>query len=236
MPSEQIQYEGKDLESMSFAQNYHRWIVSIFRKYLGKRVAEVGAGSGNFSSLLASENIQELVAIEPSQEMFPLLREKFRNTPRVVCAQALFADIYTHYTEHFDSIVYVNVLEHIEHDAIELHYVHQSLKQGGYVCIFVPALPWLYSVFDASLGHYRRYEKKQLEKLLENAGFVIVKISFFDFFGIIPWFVACTLFRRKLSAGNTAAYDTIVVPFSRVFEFLIPVPLGKNLIAVGKKK
>ena len=76
MPSEQIQYEGKDLESMSFAQNYHRWIVSIFRKYLGKRVAEVGAGSGNFSSLLASENIQELVAIEPSQEMFPLLREK----------------------------------------------------------------------------------------------------------------------------------------------------------------
>ena len=94
-------------------------------------------------------------------------------------------------------MVYVNVLEHIENDKQELFYINQSLKTGGYVCIFVPALAWLYSDFDASIGHYRRYYKKQLIDLVEKAGFEIVKISYFDIMGIIPWFIFLRFLRKN---------------------------------------
>ena len=232
----QINYEGKDLEAMSFAQNYHSWVVDEFSPFLGERVGEVGAGSGNFSSLLLNEKITSLVAIEPSQEMYPLLVERFSTDERVACRQGIFADFYTEYTNYFDSIVYVNVLEHIKDDKQELRYMHQSLKNGGSVCIFVPALSWLYSDIDASVGHYRRYHKKQLRELVEGTGFEIVKIKYFDIVGIIPWLIFFKIFKKKLTANDAILYDKIVVPVLRIVESLLPMPIGKNLIVIGRKK
>ena len=231
-----VKYEGKDLEAMFFAQNYHRWVISIFKPYLGKKIAEVGAGSGNVSSMLLLEKPQELVVVEPSDDMYPKLKENFLQNSSVVTVHSLFSEVYEKYKNYFDSVVYVNVLEHVEHDAQELRYIHDSLLPGGHVCIFVPALPSLYSEFDASIGHYRRYTKQGLKKILEESGFEIVKITYFDFIGIIPWFIVFKLFRKKLSAGNTSAYDRFVVPFSKVVESILPVPVGKNIVAIARKK
>lgn len=236
MASTPVRYEGRDLEAMSFARRYHQWIADIFAPYLGNQVAEVGAGSGNFSSLLVGKNVQNLVAIEPSREMFPLLKQKFDGDVRVITRHALFQDMCKEYQNHFDSVVYVNVLEHIEKDDQELRSVYQSLKAGGHVCIFVPALPWLYSDFDASVGHYRRYTKRQLEQLLKETGFDIVRISYFDLIGIIPWFIFFKLFRKKLSTGDAVLYDRFVVPFVRMCESIVPIPVGKNLIVIAKKQ
>ena len=231
----QLSYKGRDLEAMSFAKNYYRWVADEFSQFLDGRVAEIGAGSGNFSSLILGKKIEKLVAIEPSQEMYPLLRDKFYTDNRVLCRQAIFTDIYKEYSYYFDSMVYVNVLEHIENDKQELFYINQSLKNGGYVCIFVPALAWLYSDFDASVGHYRRYYKKQLIDLVEKAGFEIVKISYFDIMGIIPWFIFFKIFKKKLTANDAALYDKIVIPVLRAIESFLPIPTGKNLILVAKK-
>ncbi len=231
-----VKYEGKDLEAMFFAQNYHRWVLSVFKSFLGKKIAEVGAGSGNISSMLLLEKPHELVVVEPSDEMYPKLKNVFLQNSSVVCVQGLFSDVYKKYNNHFDSIVYVNVLEHIENDVLELSYIHHSLIQGGCVCIFVPALPYLYSEFDASIGHYRRYTKHGLKSILEESGFEIIKISYFDMIGIIPWFIVFKLFRKKLSAKNTSVYDTFVVPFSKKLESILPVPIGKNLIVIARKK
>lgn len=231
-----LRYEGRDLEAMSFAQNYYQWVADEFRPFLGKRVGEVGAGSGSFSSLILKNKIDTLVAIEPSQEMYPLLAEKFGGVMNVVCRQAVFADLYKEYEGQFDSMVYVNVLEHIEDDRQELLYINNALKSGGSVCIFVPALSWLYSDFDASVGHYRRYHKKQLQELVEEAGFEIVKISYFDIVGIIPWFIFFKLLKKKLTANNATLYDKIVVPVLRIIESFLPIPIGKNLIVIAKKK
>ncbi len=231
-----VKYEGKDLEAMSFAHNYHTWVLSKFRPYLGKAVAEVGAGSGNVTTMLLGQGVEELVAVEPSDEMYPLLTQKFHSMPQVVSIHALFADIYQKYIGHFDSVVYVNVMEHVEHEQQELQYIQQALKPCGHVCIFVPALPWLYSEFDASIGHYRRYTKKYIKTLLVEAGFEIVTLSYFDVLGIIPWLIVFTLFKKKLSSGNTALYDGYVVPFSRILESVFPVPIGKNILVVARKK
>jgi SAM-dependent methyltransferase len=235
MDRSSISYEGRDLEAMSFAQNYHTWIASLFRPYLGKKVAEIGAGRGNFSTLLLAEDIEELVCVEPSTEMYPLLVQHTETDTRVSCRQGFFSDVSKEFPEQFDSVVYVNVLEHVERDEDELDVMNSALKKGGYICIFVPALPWLYSDLDASVGHYRRYYKKELEALVQKKGFTIEHSTYFDGVGIIPWFVFFKLFHKKLSPGNTSLYDKVIVPIVRIIESLIPVPIGKNVLLIARK-
>jgi len=231
-----LTYEGRDLEAMSFARNYHTWIADLFAPYVRGRVIEVGAGSGNFSDFLLERGPEHLVAIEPSEEMYPKLAGRFKENPLVDTRKAFFSDIAADYAGKVDTMVYVNVLEHVEQDAEELKLVYATLRPGGTVCIFVPALPWLYSELDASIGHYRRYTKGQLRKLMEEAGFSIVRISYFDFFGILPWFVYFRLLRGRAGSGTTSAYDRFVVPIARILESIVPPPVGKNLFVIARKK
>ncbi len=228
-------YEGRDLEAMSFARNYHRWIVSEFRPYLGDVVAEVGAGSGNVSQMLLAEPVRRLVAVEPSDQMYPLLAGRLAGEPRAQTEQVYFSTLRDRFRETFDSVVYVNVLEHVPDDAGELRAVWDTLKPGGHLCVFVPALSWLYSDFDASIGHFRRYHREPLRRLLREAGFEVVRLRYFDSLGILPWLVVFRLMRRRLGGGDVAAYDRWAVPVLRAVESRVPVPLGKNLLAVARK-
>lgn len=229
-------YEGKDIEAMASAPNYYRWIAHIFAPFIKGSVLEVGAGSGTFSELLAERPITELVAVEPSKEMYPILAERFRNSESVVCRQAFFPDICEQYREHFDTAVYINVLEHIADDRAELEHVHSALKDGGVVCIFVPALSWLFSESDRSVGHYRRYHKEPLRKLLEETGFDVVSIRYFDVVGVLPWLLFMKLMKKKVTGNSVAVYDSVVVPMMRRVEAFIPPPLGKNLIVIARKR
>lgn len=230
-----LQYFGRDLEAMSFAENYHKWIVDEFRPYLGDSVAEIGAGTGNFSKFLVAAEIKSLVAFEPSGNMYPLLKEHFKNNKKVDTVPAFLKDAVKNYQDSFDSVVYVNVLEHVEDDEKELSYVFAALKEKGHLLLFVPALSWLYSKLDRNLGHYRRYHKNALAKLVQNAGFSIVKVKYFDFVGILPWFIAFVLLQQSITGDSVALYDKFVVPVMRVAEGVISPPIGKNLLLVGKK-
>jgi len=226
-------YFGKDLEAMSFAQNYHRWILSEFAPYLGQIVAEVGAGIGSFSRLLLDSGIARLVAFEPSTNMFPLLVQTLGADERAIAVNACFTPAGNEL--RFDSILYVNVLEHVQDHATELTNAHAALKAGGHLLLFVPALPWLYGSLDRQVGHYRRYKKGELVELVRHAGFDIVKAHYFDAAGIIPWYVAFVLLERPISAGSVSLYDRLVVPIARTVERLLRPPIGKNLLLVARK-
>src|SRR5207249_7905308 len=130
-------YPGRDLEAMQFAHNYHRWILEEARPFIGRVVAEVGAGRGSFSRLLLQlSHIEQSIAFEPSMEMFQLLMKAIGSDPRVSPQQSRFAT--GRHTERFDSMVYVNVLEHVENDREELQRIRESLRLGGTAIIFVP--------------------------------------------------------------------------------------------------
>jgi SAM-dependent methyltransferase len=231
----EVEYDSRDLEMMSVAVRYHRWILSRIAPYLGKRVAEVGAGSGSFSELILGEPVEELVAVEPSKNLFPLITAAIGKDPRVTLKRAFFSEVASDYSARFDSVLYINVLEHIEDEAKELEAAHASLKAGGYLCVFVPALPALYSENDRAVGHIRRYTKAYLRKVVRDAGFSVVRLYWFDFFGIAPWFILCTLMGKRPNAGNASLYDALVVPAARAIESIIPPPIGKNLILIARK-
>ncbi len=229
-------YEGRDLEAMSFAKNYYRWLEGFFAPYFRGRGIEVGAGSGNFTEMLLTHDFESLVAIEPSAAMYTLLEERFSMNPKVTTHNKMLSEIYSEMPNSFETVVYINVLEHIENDTQELAYANQILKKNGHLCIFVPALPWLYSAFDARVGHYRRYYKKDLERLLDSNGFEIVHSSYFDIAGILPWLIFFTIGGLTLSSGKTKAYDRYVVPLVSRIEAYIPIPIGKNIIVVARKR
>jgi SAM-dependent methyltransferase len=227
-------YPGRDLEAMTFALNYHRWIVAQFAPYLGDTVAEVGAGSGSVSKLLLHQDIKQLFAFEPSDNMYQVLVNELRNETRANAVNDFFHP--RHGKQRFDAVAYINVLEHIEDDRIELANAFEALKANGHLLLFVPALTWLYSEHDKEIGHFRRYTKSGLASLVEQSGFTIVKARYFDVVGIVPWYVNFVLLRNSIGGRSVALYDKVVVPLVRRVETAVPPPIGKNVLLVAKKR
>jgi len=235
-PQESPQYYGRDLEAMSFAPRYHQWILDSIYPHLGTQVLEVGAGSGNFTRLLLQYSQLQLTAIEPSANMYPMLAELENHHGALHTANATLAMLAPQMTNTFDSVLYINVLEHIEDDAGELALVMQVLKPGGKLIVFVPALGFLFSHFDTLIGHYRRYHRKPLENLVSTAGYDIDCLHYFDIAGILPWYVNFTLFKAATIPDSVALYDSLVVPVMRRLEKLVVPPIGKNLLLIAHQR
>lgn len=232
-------YIGTDLEAMSFAPNYHRWILDAFRPFLGKRLVEVGAGTGSFSALLAETEPESLDLVEPSS-MTDRLQKRFTNSDasKMRIFDSLFIDASKEIkSRRPDSIIYVNVLEHIEDDDAELAAVQETLEPGGRIFIFVPAHQWLYGAFDKSVGHFRRYTKPDLERKCLSAGFRILISTYFDLAGIAPWWIKYRLLKSSnLSPSSVRLYDKYIVPLSRRLDRTTSAPTGKNILLIGEKE
>ncbi len=239
--SEKHGYAGKDLEAMSFAVNYHRWILSIFEPYLGKRIVEVGAGKGSFSELLLERRLESLSLVEPSAAMYQQLCRRMEELDPAVALKT-YNDVFENVADQIrttarpDSIIYVNVLEHIEDDVSELKVINRTLDKGGRVFIFVPALRWLHGSMDKQLDHFRRYTRTELEKKCVAAGFKVITSRYFDVMGVTPWWIKYVLLRSNdMEAGAVKFYDQTVVPFARRLESVLTPPIGKNVLLVAEK-
>jgi SAM-dependent methyltransferase len=234
-------YAGRELEAMAFAVNYHRWILEFFQPFLGTRIVEVGAGAGSFSELLREREIESLSLVEPSPAMYRLLLKRLgedNKDSRIRTYNALFGDVAAEIKsgQNPDSIIYVNVLEHIAGDEGELRTIHQTLCRGGRIFVLVPALHWLYSKFDVELGHERRYSSAELHEKLQGAGFKVLSSRYLDMIGIVPWLIKYRLLRSTtMEAGAVNLYDKCVVPISRTIESFVSPPIGKNVILIGER-
>lgn len=223
-------YPGKDLEAMAFAHRYHRWIRDRFRPHLGPRVGEVGAGIGDFSALLLEAGVESLIAWEPSANLHPALERRFSDDEHVTVMRERFTPPDA---GPLDALCYVNVLEHIEDDEAELARARRALLPDGRLCLFVPALPRLYSNHDRNVGHFRRYRRRELRDKLTRAGFVIREARWFDIAGILPWWLMYRVLGKTVTSNAVGGYDRWVIPVMRRAESLIPPPIGKNLLMVA---
>lgn len=231
----QTGYPGKDLEAMSFAQRYHRWIIAEIAPYLGQQAAEIGAGTGEVSKLLLDNGVESLSAFEPSDNLYPLLAANLEPYQSARTVHGFFEDHSEQLANTLDSVAFINVLEHIEHDADALQHAHRILKPGGHLLIFVPALQMLYSPHDAAIGHFRRYRRGPLVSMIESCGFEIERARYFDILGILPWLIAFRILKQDLGSGQVSLYDKLVVPVARVLEKLITPPIGKNVLVIARK-
>lgn len=226
------EYKGDDLGAMEVAHNYGRWIVKLLASVLHGRIAEIGAGTGTMSEHLLSTGV-ELHSFEPASTMYSKMaqRQVPPNSIWVRSNSGLPRDS----SEHFDGIVYLNVLEHIEDDRSEINRAVSMLRPGGRLGIVVPALPLLMSEFDRSIGHHRRYLKESLIEACSVDGFSIELVRYFDFLGVPPWFVVMRLLRGSLNRRTVSLYDRAIIPWlSRVERYVIP-PIGKNLLLIGRR-
>lgn len=241
--NETFAYPGRELEAMSGASNYHRWILGIFAPYLGRHLVEVGAGLGSFSELILEKHACETLSlVEPSGEMYQELAARARSmpaSPRVATYHANFPEAASliNASHSLDSVIYVNVLEHIADDEVELDAIHDALSDRGRVFLFVPALAWLYGAFDERVGHVRRYTKGELENKLQRAGFRPIVSRYFDLPGVAPWWIKYRLLKSAtMEPGAVRFYDRYVVPVARRVESLINPPVGKNVIVIAEKQ
>lgn len=232
-----------DLETMSGAVNYRAWMYHRLAPYIGRRILEVGAGIGNFTSLLLDREL--VVALDTHAPCVDALRTRLRlPRPSVDGARvlALQMDIAKCRPEDlpaqdFDTVICLNVLEHIEDDERALKIMRAVLRQDGRLVLLVPAFQFLYGTVDRSLQHYRRYTRKTLLPKLLAAGFVIDKSFYMNVIGTAGWFLNNRLLkRREESPRQILTFDRFVAPWADRIERLVPPPFGLSLIAICRKQ
>lgn len=238
--SGEINYLGRDLEVMVSAPNYAKWICESISPYIGKKVLEIGAGRGTISAILLSETNCQLIALEPSRKMFDILSNTIKDyldNNRADAIQGSLCEVSSKLCDKgIDTVIYVNVLEHIDKDSHEINMAKELLVEGGNIAIFSPALPSLYGRFDRNVGHYRRYRLSQLISLVENAGLKVVEARYTDIIGMILWWIKYRLFGSSgLELRSVVIFDKLIVPINRAIEKMLRVPIGKNVFVIARK-
>jgi SAM-dependent methyltransferase len=228
-----------ELEHLSAATRFTSWIVDALQPAFGRRILDVGAGFGAVSGAIAARAPElEIVAIEPAENVYSTLVTRTAALPNVETRQVTSRQLLDgDGAESFDTVLYVNVLEHILDDAAELETAYQLLRRRGQLGLFVPAMPSLYGSLDFKSGHYRRYTRDHLVDLLERVGFDEVSVRYFDPLGVLPyWTMYRLLDVQRLDAVSSTGYDRVVVPLGRSIERALPhPPRGKNLVAIARR-
>ncbi|HEX8904864.1 MAG TPA: class I SAM-dependent methyltransferase, partial [Longimicrobiaceae bacterium] len=188
-------YSGEELDALAEARNYYGWISGRFAPYLGGRILEVGAGIGTFTEhLLARAPGARITVVEPAENNYPHLERRFSGDPRVTPRYGYLDE--TVEPGSADSVVAVNVMEHVEDDGAFLRNAARALSPGGHVCLFVPALPALFGSLDRAFDHFRRYTRPVLRGRLESAGLTPVDVRYMNLPGVAAWWMAGKVLRR----------------------------------------
>ena len=227
----------RDLEIMADTVNYRKWIYDNIRTSLGKRVIELGAGIGNFTQLLTDRDI--VVAVDNSRAAVEKMKEKFSACENVIPLEIDIESPQLLDLARFDAdtIVCINVLEHIADDAKALSDMYTLLKPGNRLILLVPAFQFLFGTIDRIVGHHRRYSKRELSSRLIQAGFSIRGIYFMNCIAVFGWFLNNrVLKRREESPSQVALFDKCIAPWMQGIERVVRPPFGLSLIAIGEKK
>jgi SAM-dependent methyltransferase len=219
--------------TLRLATNYRAAVLREFAGHLRGRVLEIGAGVGQITSLLRRQpGVNAVVAVEPEGDFCAELR---RSWPPQLIVQGTSAAI--HSNSHWDALVSINVLEHVQADEDELRRYHCLLRASeGALCLFVPARPEIYAPIDRDFGHYRRYTRAELQVKLRQAGFQVVRLHYFNLAGYFAWWLNfCVLRQRHFEAVAVRLFDRVIFPPMNAVETrLCRPPLGQSLVAVGR--
>lgn len=227
-----MNYSGWELNFFDRSNYFRKYQYNLIKKYLGKKILEVGPGSGEFANKYFI-NKKKLFLTELNTTLRNKLKKKFKNKLHIKILGKKINNI----KNSFDTICYLDVIEHIKEDEIEIINALKKIKKNGHLVIIVPANQLLYSNYDKSIGHFRRYEKKYFINLTKKNNLNLIKLSYFDSIGFFFLIVNKILNPKK--NNNLSIVTTIwnlLVPLSILIDKLTFNTFGKSLICVFKKR
>ena len=237
MDNANLRYQGSELDLFLRAVNWKRYFGGMLRPYVGGRVLEVGAGIGANVEAVETPDVAEWVCLEPDPELAERIRQRIDRHELPAKCRVIAGTIERIAPEdRFDAILYIDVLEHIEDDAGELRRAAAHLAEGGRLIVLAPAHQFLFSPFDAAIGHFRRYSRRSLTHLAPP-GMRLVRASMIDSFGLCASLANRLLLRSAMpTASQVAFWDRILVPLSRIGDRLSFHKVGKSVLVVWRRE
>lgn len=232
----QAMYRGRELETFALAHNWKRYFAALLSPHITGRVLEVGAGIGGTTEALWSDRVTAWTCLEPDPKLAQRLTG-LRSGPRaddaleVVVGTVEGMDT----SRRFDTILYVDVLEHIEDDRGELERASALLSQGGRLAVLSPAHPFVFSPFDAEIGHYRRYTASSLAALRPET-LKRKALLYADGVGLLLSLANRLLLKQDLPTERQILFwDRWLIPASRLLDPILGRRLGRSVIVVYER-
>lgn len=238
--TEQVDKEGfETLSTLSAADNFNQWMFDTLRPFIKGKIFEAGSGIGNISGLLL--NMGQTVTL--SDFSFPyrkLLQEKFGAHPHLAGVLDMdlederFDEKFAPYFGTYDTVIALNVIEHVKNDGSAVANCKKLLKEGGHFIMLVPAYQLLYNRFDKELGHYRRYNKKGMQRLV-GPHLSILQCHYFNLAGIMGWWVSGTILKNKTIPSSQMDVFNALVPLFKLMDSVVFRTVGLSVWLVGLK-
>lgn len=229
-----MEYIGEELDLVKDVHNWRKYWGKNIEAYLGDEVLEVGAGLGsNTHYLIQKEGVKRWVCIEPDVKLSSQI-ERSIHGKNIEVQTGLLKDYPIE--NKFDSILYIDVIEHIQDAESELELAIQYLKPGGHLIILVPAYNFLFSEFDKAIGHFRRYNKKMLRESIPE-GMKNISLFYLDSMGFFASLVNKLFLHQDLpSIKQIQFWDKVILPFSKISDVFLFRSMGKSLIGIWQKE
>jgi SAM-dependent methyltransferase len=227
------EYTLADQERMKRATRYFAWQARMATEQIGQRIIEIGCGLGNFTEhLLDREFVAGVDVVEGCLEH---LRARFPNARNLETRCLDVQDDEFRELKRYrpDTIVCLNVLEHVRDDRRALANMREVLVPGGRAILILPAFESLYGPIDRNLGHFRRYSKAGWRALAGVSGFRVTTARYFNSVGFLGWWVNAKLLRKtEQSEGQIALFDSVIVPVLSRLESWMEPPFGQSIFTV----
>ena len=228
-------YKGTELECFANAVRWKTYWASQIERHLGPRVLDVGAGIGATARVLC-RNQNKWVALEPDPALAKRMQESVANGELPPFCEVRIGTVEdVHVLELFDTILYIDVLEHIADDRRELQQAAMRLDNSGCVVLIAPAHQILFTAFDSSIGHFRRYDRKMI-RALNPVGLELIRLEYLDSFGLLASIGNRIFFNSpNPTVTQIKIWDRLLVPMSRYVDPFLGRKLGKSILAVWQK-
>ncbi len=229
-------YCGAELDLFAAAENWKSYVRAAVRRYLGRAVLEVGAGNGNTTRALCRGKFERWVCLEPDAELAGQLSAASSRGELPDCCHVRIGTLADLDEEnHYDTILYMDVLEHIADDHRELTLAASQLAPGGHLIVLAPAHQWLFTPFDESIGHYRRYTKRTLRDAAPE-DLSLVRLAYMDSVGMLASLGNRLVLKSAMpSPQQIEIWDRMMVPCSRVVDWTLLYTLGKSVLGVWQR-
>jgi len=210
------------------------WLYEEISPYFGQRILEVGSGHGNLLQHLLDRELVVATDIEPSS--IEIVRRNFAQHHNLHSLVYNACETVTNELREFrlDTIVSLNVFEHIEDDIKALSNMAEILWMGGRIILVVPAHEALYGTMDSSIGHFRRYTKRTMAQKMQKVGFVVEKQFYLNLLGAFGWFVNGRLLKQIVPPSSQLRTFKNVVPLVKWAEQHVRPQAGLSLVSIAQ--